>query len=200
MLFKEKKSIFLSFRCFQIGNSNKPSELLDFSMTKFSVWYVKQEWWSKDWSKTARQSIFNWLVIAQISVEQPPHSFSEGKCNYVSKKSSVKFVGLVNAQISVKQPPQSFLGTSVIAGHLSLVTLSHKHLHQLVPIPTHPLVESAWLWGLWVKRTGSSSTSISSDLAWIHISIAIGAARGLLSFRLTSGVTCLSDLHRPIMD
>ena len=44
----------------------------------------------------------------------------------------------------------------------TLVNLSHKHFHQLVPIPTHPLVEPAWLWGLWVKRTGSSSTSMDS--------------------------------------
>ena len=48
------------------------------------------------------------------------------------------------------------------------------------------------------KRSGSSSISISSDLAWRHTSI--GAVRGLLSFRLISGVTCLSDLHRPIRD
>lgn len=86
----------------------------------------------------------------------------------------------------------------------TLVTLSHKHFHQLVPIPTHPLVGPAWLWGFGLdsncKRTGSSSTSISSDLAWIHISIGIGAVRGLLSFRLISGVTCLSDFHRPIRD
>ena len=121
--------------------------------------------------------------------------------NYVSKKPSVKFVGFVNAQISVKQPPQSFLGTSVIAGHLSPCPTS-TFIIDWFPFP--PILWSSQLdcedCGLDsnCKRSGSSSTSISSDLAWIHISI--GAVRGLLSFRLISGVTCLSDLHRPNRD
>ena len=151
---------------------------------------------SKDWSKTARQSIFNWLVIAQISVEQPPHSFSEGKWQLCFKETKCKICWPCQCADKCEAASSEFSRHKCDRG--TLVTLSHKHLHQLVPIPTHPLVESAWLWGLWVKRTGSSSTSNSSALAWIHISIAIGAVRGLLPFRLISGVTCLSDLHRPI--
>ena len=63
------------------------------------------------------------LIYETGIMVHPKTAFSEfsrkGNGNYVSKKPSVKFVGLVIAQISVKQPPQSFLGTSVIAGHLS---------------------------------------------------------------------------------